>query len=123
MILLDVDKFKDYNDRYGHYAGDKAIKKLADLIKGTFRSSDILGRFGGDEFIMLLKDFSDTAKIREKIQPILHFESDGHQLTTSVGIARYPQDGVTFEVLFQKADRALYHAKAKKGTVSFFSND
>lgn len=121
LVLLDIDEFKAYNDIYGHYEGDKAIKKLADLMKDTFRSSDILGRFGGDEFIILITDFSDAALLRERIQPIVKFQSCAHFLTTSIGVAIYPQDATTFEDLFKKADQALYDSKTKKDAISFFS--
>lgn len=121
LALIDIDKFKAHNDIYGHYEGDKAIKKLADLLKETFRSSEILGRFGGDEFIVLITDFSDAAWLCEKIQPIVKFQSGVHSLTTSIGVAVYPQDAVTFEDLFQKADQALYDSKTKEDPISFFS--
>lgn len=121
LILLDMDNFKCYNDTYGHYEGDHAIRRLADCIKETFRSSDILGRFGGDEFILLIKDFPDTAWLCEKIRPIIKGLDCELPLTTSAGIAIYPQDGTTFEDLFQKADKALYHSKKEKSAFTFFS--
>lgn len=121
LVLLDIDRFKAYNDTYGHYEGDKAIRKLADLLKENFRSSDILGRFGGDEFMILITDFFDTAGICEKIQPVAKFQSGEHTLTTSIGVAVYPQDAATFEALFKKADKALYYSKTKKDAISFFS--
>lgn len=120
LVLLDIDKFKDYNDIYGHYEGDKAIKKLADVMKESFRSSDILGRFGGDEFMILITDCSDTASLCEKIQPVAQIQSGANALTTSVGVAIYPQDATTFEELFKKADRALYDSKTRKSAISFF---
>lgn len=121
LILLDINKFKAYNDVYGHYEGDKAIKKLANLMKENFRSSDILGRFGGDEFIILMTDFSDTEKIRKKMQPFIKFQSHNHLLTASAGVAIYPRDASTFKDLFKKADKALYNSKAQKNDISFFS--
>lgn len=125
LVFLDINNFKAYNDTYGHYTGDKAIKTLADLIKKTFRSSDILGRFGGDEFIILITDlmpdFSDTAWLCEKIQPIVRFQSCSHSLATSIGVAIYPQDAVTFEDLLKKADKALYYSKTQENAISFFS--
>ncbi len=121
LLLLDIDNFKNYNDTRGHSEGDKAIKELVDLMKKTFRASDILGRFGGDEFIVLIKDFPDTTWLSEKAQPIVKFHNSEEFLTASIGIAIYPQDATTFEDLFQKADKALYHAKVKKASISFFS--
>lgn len=125
LVLLDINGFKAYNDTYGHYKGDKAIHTLADIMKATFRSSDILGRFGGDEFIILITDlvpgFSDTPWLCEKLQPLLKFQSDAHTITSSIGITVYPQDALTFEDLFKKADKALYHSKAGKEAISFYS--
>lgn len=121
LVLLDIDRFKNYNDTYGHYEGDKAIKRLADLLKENFRSSDILGRFGGDEFMVLITDISDTAWLCQKMQPVLQFQSDEHTLTTSIGVAIYPEDADGFADLFQKADKAMYASKIKKGTITFFS--
>lgn len=120
LVLLDIDRFKNYNDTYGHYEGDKAIKRLADLLKENFRSSDILGRFGGDEFMVLITDISDTAWLCQKMQPVLQFQSDEHTLTTSIGVAIYPEDADGFADLFQKADKAMYASKIKKGTITFF---
>lgn len=121
LALLDIDKFKDYNDIYGHYEGDKAIKKLADLLKETCPFSDILGRFGGDEFIILITDFSDAEWLCEKLQPIVQFQSCARTLTTSIGVAIYPQDATTFTDLFKKADKALYYSKTKEDAITFFS--
>lgn len=121
LIVLDIDKFKEYNDIYGHYEGDKAIRALADLMKKNFRSTDILGRFGGDEFMILMTDILDMAQLCDKLQPVVEFHSSAHSLTTSIGVAVYPQDAATFEDLFKKADKALYYSKAKKATISFFS--
>lgn len=121
LVVLDIDRFKSYNDIHGHYEGDKAIKKLADLMKENFRSSDILGRFGGDEFILLITDFQDTAWLCEKLQPIVAFQSGEHALTTSIGVAVYPQDATAFEDLFKKADKALYYSKKGKDAISFYS--
>lgn len=121
LLLLDIDNFKHYNDTYGHYEGDLAIKALAALIKKTFRNSDILGRFGGDEFMILIKNFPNEAWLCEKIKHILQFQNCEHNLTTSIGIALYPQDATTFDELFQKADKALYRSKIDRSTFTFFS--
>lgn len=121
LLLLDIDRFKNYNDTYGHFAGDKAIRAISERIRGIFRSDDICGRFGGDEFMILLKDFSDTDGLCEKLQPILRFQTDEHSLTASIGAAVYPQDAENFEELFQKADKALYHSKIQRNSLTFFS--
>lgn len=121
LLFLDIDDFKRYNDTYGHFAGDKAIRAISERIRGIFRSDDICGRFGGDEFMILLKDFSDTDGLCEKLQPILRFQTDEHSLTASIGAAVYPQDAENFEELFQKADKALYHSKIQRNSLTFFS--
>ncbi len=121
FLLLDIDNFKHYNDTLGHYEGDKAIKQLANLISKTFRASDVLGRFGGDEFMILVRDCPDAAWLRQKLAPIIRVQNGDDCLTTSIGVARYPQDADTFQDLFQKADQALYHAKIKRSSVAFFS--
>lgn len=121
FVLLDIDNFKSYNDTYGHYEGDKAIKELASVIKKNFRSSDVLGRFGGDEFMILLRDFPGKTWLCKKLEPIVRFQNGGHSLTTSIGIAIYPQDATIYEDLFQKADTALYRSKIERSSFTFFS--
>lgn len=121
FVLLDIDNFKSYNDTYGHYEGDKAIKELASVIKKNFRASDVLGRFGGDEFMVFIRDFSGITWLCEKLKPIVRFQNGDHSLTTSIGVAIYPQDATTYEDLFQKADTALYHSKIKRSSFTFFS--
>ncbi|MDD3417633.1 MAG: sensor domain-containing diguanylate cyclase [Lachnospiraceae bacterium] len=121
FVLLDIDNFKNYNDTYGHYEGDRAIQSLASLIKKAFRNSDICGRFGGDEFIILIKNFPDTAWLRERIKPLLIFQNCGHSLSTSIGVAIYPQDATTFQRLFQNADKALYHSKIERKAFTLFA--
>lgn len=121
FVLLDIDNFKSYNDTYGHYEGDKAIKELAALVKKTFRASDVLGRFGGDEFMIFIRDFPGRTWLCEKLKPIVRFENGANSLTTSIGIAIYPQNATTYEDLFQKADTALYRSKIKRSSFTFFS--
>lgn len=122
FILLDIDNFKIYNDTHGHYEGDNAIKELATLISKTFRASDVLGRFGGDEFMIFIRDFPNTAWLCEKLKPIVRFQNCDQSLTTSIGISIYPQDATTFEELFRKADMALYRSKETRGSFSFFAD-
>lgn len=121
FLLVDIDNFKYYNDIYGHFEGDKAIRAVADLIKKTFRVSDISGRFGGDEFMIFIKNVPNEAWLCEKIQHLLQVQICEHAITTSIGIAIFPQDATTFDELFQKADKALYCSKVEKSSFSFFS--
>ncbi|MEI7950949.1 MAG: EAL domain-containing protein [Gammaproteobacteria bacterium] len=119
VMFLDLDRFKLVNDTLGHDIGDDLLKKVATRLKHCLRESDTLARLGGDEFIVLLPhiDQMTTAhKVAEKIvdavkEPIL---VGNHEIyvTTSIGIAMYPQDGRNVEDLIKNADTAMYHTKA-----------
>lgn len=119
MFVVDVDDFKSVNDNYGHLAGDKALSELAFKLLCTFRREDIVGRIGGDEFVVFMCDIDRAHEsiIEERAkQLIAEIESlskreDGANISCSVGIAKYPQDGTTYEELFAKADEALYDIK------------
>jgi len=118
LLALDIDKFKSINDSYGHLAGDFIIKSVADAIVECIRSSDILFRSGGEEFIILL---SNTAKqgalmLAERIRHTIataDYDYNEHQiaLSTSLGVSCF-KEGDNSETLFEKADIALYAAKA-----------
>ena len=121
LAVLDIDNFKKLNDTYGHGEGDRVIRAVADRIRKTFRDTDITGRFGGDEFIVLLKDVKRPRELRAKFGSLLRYEVDGLLCTVSAGVAVYPEDGESFEELFEKADSALYRAKTAKETVLFYN--
>jgi len=117
---MDLDNFRDINERYGHETGDRSIVEVVRIVNGVMRESDILARFGGDEFVMLLPDTAgETAQaMAERIR--LDVESKGilkgyggreSGLTLSVGIASFPEDGDDVKKLKEAADRALYRAK------------
>lgn len=74
LVILDIDNFKRFNDTYGHDQGDKIIKSLSRKLMNTFRKTDIVGRFGGDEFIIFIKNIEDEQWLREKLHHLLHFE-------------------------------------------------
>lgn len=122
LVLLDIDNFKQFNDEYGHYEGDKVIKKTSRLLRDTFRQSDVVGRFGGDEFIVLIRNFADSRWLAERLAHIVQCQNDSLSSTNSIGVAVYPQDGTEFEELFQKADQALYYSKKIKKSYTFFSD-
>ena len=115
LLLLDIDKFKDINDTYGHETGDKVLKKVGHLLNSFFRSDDYAARIGGDEFIVLLNDFDDNNRkiIRHKLNLIskeLQDTRDGLPLVTlSVGVA-FSKQGYSDE-FFNQADTALYAVK------------
>lgn len=115
MIMLDIDHFKEINDTYGHLAGDIILRKLGELLKKTVRSSDYVGRFGGEEFIVLLTgtDLDGAYQTAEKIRKNCEKEEvSGISFTVSLGVASYHEDRVKNEKDFiEKCDMALYRAK------------
>lgn len=119
FLMIDIDNFKAINDRMGHFVGDHVLSSIADHMKRIFRNTDILGRFGGDEFIVLMKDIKDEFLVREKAaklsQNVLDSydpDTDGYQVTLSLGITIIQGNRPhSYQRVFQKADKALYIAK------------
>jgi diguanylate cyclase (GGDEF)-like protein/PAS domain S-box-containing protein len=118
MVLVDLDHFKTVNDTYGHQAGDEVLRVLGDLIRQSYRASDIPCRYGGDEFLILVPDMAlelaceRTEHLRKALEEtsIVHGTSLTH-ITASFGVATFPQHGDTPDALIAAADRALYTAK------------
>lgn len=123
LAMIDVDHFKAYNDRYGHVEGDVCLKQVAQALREEFRRPlDLLGRFGGEEFVGLWFDVQPDAvrsmaeQVRAAVQAcrITHAVSQSGRVTVSVGaVACVPEDGETLMALVQRADRALYEAKER----------
>ena len=120
LTMIDVDDFKTINDTYGHMFGDEVLSKISELIRSVMDTRGVAGRFGGDEFMVLFESVSTEQELRRIIKTIVKNTqwtfgkiSDEISVTTSWGIAKYPDDGTNFEDLFKKADKALYIAKAK----------
>ena len=120
-MILDLDKFKMYNDTYGHLAGDNLIKDLARLVESSLRTIDIAARFGGDEFVAI---FPQTPKkdaiqivnrIKDKIDSALNIDHGKISLSVSMGVATYPDDASSIMELMEKTDEALYLAKKGGG--------
>jgi diguanylate cyclase (GGDEF)-like protein len=116
-VLMDIDRFKRINDNYGHAAGDRVIEAIGRTLPRALRTSDFAGRYGGEEFLLLLPG-TDTAgamvaaeKVREGLREIDVPELEGH-VHASFGVSVYPEDAVDVELLLRSADRALYAAKA-----------
>jgi diguanylate cyclase (GGDEF)-like protein/PAS domain S-box-containing protein len=118
MFVIDVDHFKCINDNLGHLFGDAVLFEVGNCLKRLFRSSDIVGRIGGDEFLVLLKDASEPSLIQDKAKVLnralnrtLGNAKGEYQISGSIGVAVCPKDGTSFRELFGKADAALYRAK------------
>lgn len=122
LIVLDIDNFKSFNDNFGHDEGDKVIKEVARKIKNTFRKTDIVGRFGGDEFIVLARDIENEQWMNEKLSGLTHLEIGSASCTNSIGVSFFPENASEFSDLFKKADTALYQAKAGRGQFVFYQD-
>ena len=117
MIMLDFDNFKHVNDAYGHKIGDDALRKFGEILRRNFRTSDILGRMGGDEFMVLAREpVSEDFLIKQLNSVLMELATarfgDAKGFTCSIGVAIDPQ-GYSFERLYQVCDDALYEAKAR----------
>jgi len=119
VLMLDIDKFKKYNDTYGHQSGDILLQKLALIFRNTVRSGDIVARYGGEEFIIILPDTApETAvsiaeRLRQAVADHLFPTGKGGtgRITVSIGTATFPADAADKNSLIAAADRALYAAK------------
>lgn len=129
ILFLDLDHFKNINDTLGHNIGDELLKAVAHKLKSVIRENDIVARIGGDEFIVVLNDFSDTRSIEpviSKILDIFHQEWKIHnhflRLSTSIGVSIYPDDSREINELMKFADIAMYKAKSEgRDQFSFFT--
>jgi diguanylate cyclase (GGDEF)-like protein/PAS domain S-box-containing protein len=118
LMMLDLDKFKEINDKMGHEAGDQLLQGVANRLRSRLRKGDTVARMGGDEFMLLFPDIKETddgfiiaQKIVESFRRPFNFGSHELYVTTSVGVAIYPDDGADFDSLKKHADAAMYNAK------------
>jgi diguanylate cyclase (GGDEF)-like protein len=131
VLFIDLDRFKETNDTLGHAAGDTLLKQTSACIRGIVRDSDVVGRHGGDEFVVLLRDMaepSDAGVVARKLIKALSkpFDIEGHSVYAgaSIGISMYPDDGRDGTDLLKKADTAMYQAKeAGRGRFAYFKQD
>ena len=119
-MLLDLDRFKNVNDTFGHSVGDTLLHSVGQRLTGMLRKNDTISRTGGDEFSLLMPEIDqekDTVTVAQKVLDIFQepFILDVHeiQITTSIGIAIYPDDGEDADTLLKHSDIAMYQAKQK----------
>ncbi|TCL89416.1 diguanylate cyclase (GGDEF)-like protein [Rhizobium sp. PP-WC-2G-219] len=118
VILVDLDGFKPVNDQLGHEAGDEILKMVAAKLRESVRDTDLVGRVGGDEFMVLLSRLPDAGeaeavcrRIHEALATPFRYEGTNLSIGSSLGISLYPQDGQTLQALMRHADQALYRRK------------
>jgi diguanylate cyclase (GGDEF)-like protein len=119
VAMLDIDGFKGFNDTYSHHAGDVLLKALGEFLRNKLRASDIVCRYGGDEFVLVLPD-TTLCQVSERLDQIraevrtMECRHEGRILpaaSISIGIAQWPDHGASSEALLKAADDALYSAK------------
>ncbi len=120
LMIIDIDDFKSINDTYGHLLGDAVLADVSKIFKSTFRDTDIIGRIGGDEFLVFMnkvnseEDVRDKAqKMCEKIRKLYEYETNLNKVSVSVGIALAAKERILYKQLFKNADLALYETKQK----------
>ena len=131
VLFLDLDRFKNINDTFGHDEGDKVLRSVSQRFRQTLRESDIVARVGGDEFILLIDQFSEPRDLGDIADKLLFeasqpFEIYGQecQLSASIGIATFPTDGRDAQTLLKNADIAMYRAKNKgKDNFQFYASE
>lgn len=127
VLFLDLDHFKELNDTLGHQTGDELLIEAAKQMRSALRDEEILARIGGDEFVIVLREGSSiesvinvAERLIKKIESIPMKENQIQKVTTSIGIASYPQDGSDISTLLENADQAMYRAKKSgKNNYSF----
>ena len=123
VVFLDLDRFKSINDSLGHHIGDRALIKVADILRATFRRSDIIARLGGDEFGVLALEAADESaellveRLRERVVDFNESSAEPFQLSISIGMARQDQDDdprARLDEMVTEADAAMYREKHSK---------
>ncbi|MBO7639096.1 MAG: GGDEF domain-containing protein, partial [Treponema sp.] len=119
LFMMDVDRFKSINDTYGHDIGDSVICQLGTILASKFTDGEILGRFGGDEFIVFIKDMDDVNTAKKIAEGIINAVSENvtlpdsnEKVSVSIGAAVYKGQEKNYSEIFKKADVALYKSKA-----------
>lgn len=119
LMIIDIDNYKDVNDRLGHLYGDIVLAQLSGSLQTIIGTEDILGRLGGDEFFVLVKNYPSIDRLHQKAEQVCealrktYYEGDASaSISASIGISLFPEQGTAFEQLYKAADIALYHVKA-----------
>jgi len=131
VVFIDLDHFKTINDTLGHVVGDQLLQKVASRLAQSLRREDLLARWGGDEFTLILTDIRGADHVTRLVQrfsdclrPVFQLKRHSLHITSSIGIALYPQDGQDMTTLMQHADAAMYQAKAQgRNSVRFYTLD
>lgn len=131
VLFIDLDNFKQVNDQWGHDAGDIVLKEAADRIKKVIRPTDVVARFGGDEFIVMIKDVKDVDDVikivdsmLEEFQYPINISNQETSITCSISVAHFPEHGKAPDDLVQNADTALYYVKDRgKSDYKIFNQD
>lgn len=132
LYIIDIDNFKMVNDRLGHLYGDAVLSELSESLWKVFRECDIVGRIGGDEFLVYVQGLHSESAIVAKaekicaafLQTYANEKNEGYTVSSSIGIAIFPRDGQSFEEMFKCADTALYTTKARgKNAYSFYDEN
>ena len=118
ILFIDLDHFKNVNDKLGHLVGDQLLRQVAQRIQSCMRGGDLVARLGGDEFIVVIEEHHGLAALRDTadkilhiVQPVFLLGEESVQVTASIGISTYPYDGTDIEQLLTRADNAMYRAK------------
>lgn len=114
LLMIDLDNFKVINDTFGHVIGDEVLFSVAQNLKSFFRRTDIISRFGGDEFVVLMSDIQNVEDICIKLDKFFCIEDNEYRVTKSIGISIFPDMANNYEDLLNNADIALYKAKQTK---------
>ncbi|MFA9463898.1 MAG: diguanylate cyclase domain-containing protein [Velocimicrobium sp.] len=130
LMIIDIDDFKSINDTYGHILGDKVLVQIISHIRRMFCDEDIVGRIGGDEFVVFMNHINSKEEIVAKTLKLFtafknryEYEDTEFKVTGSVGISMYPRDGRSYDELLEKADKALYEVKARgKNNFNLYSS-
>ena len=129
LLFIDLDGFKLINDTHGHNAGDALLAELAARLRTTLREGDVIGRMGGDEFVVLIEEFAEVSQVAEVAKKLLDtvtrpfvLHGQSCQVTASLGISIYPDDGSDAQTLLKNADMAMYLVKQQgKNSFRFYS--